>query len=344
MSSIASSHDSGSRALVARTRVARKIGTLIFQPRGAESGEVFLNQRRVFILPTRAGLMLAVMLVALLLGSINYSLALGFALTFLVVGVAWVAMFHTFRNLAHLYLRPARVEPVFAGELAEYRIVVRNAAAFDRFAIRIRRRADAGDTTSQLQISCDPPAHGEIGVTVPIRTMRRGLQSMPRVTLATRFPLGLWQAWSDWQPDLVALVYPRPAPPATPLPLAIGTGRAGEGHGARGSEDFAGIRHYAAGDPARHIAWKAMAKNPEGKTLTKLFDGSTSGELWLVFSEAMAESRDVEAALSRMTRWVLDCEEQEIRYGLRMPGVDVAPDRGAAHRAVCLGALARYAI
>ena len=82
----------------------------------------------------------------------------------------------------------------------------------------------------------------------------------------------------------------------------------------------------------------------EGKTLTKLFDGSASGDLWLAYSEAMAESRDVEAALSRMTRWVLDCEEREIRYGLRMPGVEIAPDRGAAHRAICLKALAMHAL
>ena len=344
MTSIATPHDFRLRALLARTGVAKKIGTLIFQPRGIESGEVFLNQRRVFILPTRAGLMLAVMLVALLLGSINYSLALGFALTFLVAGVAWVAMFHTFRNLAHLCLRPARVEPVFAGELAEYRFVVRNAAMFDRYAIHMRSRADGGTATNPRQISCDPPARGEVSVTMPVATTRRGLQAMPRVTLATRFPLGLWHAWSYWQPNLVVLVYPHPAPTTITLPLAIGTGRVGEGHGARGSEDFAGIRPYAAGDPARHIAWKAMAKNPEGKTLTKLFDGSASGELWLAYSEAMAESRDVEAALSRMTRWVLDCEEREIRYGLRMPGVEIAPDRGAAHRAICLKALAMHAL
>ena len=314
---------------------------MIFQPRGAESGEVFLNQRRVFIVPTRAGLMLSAMLVALLLGSINYSLSLGFTLTFLVVGVAWVAMFHTFRNLAHLYLRPARVEPVFAGELADYRVVVRNDARFDRYAVRMRtdfrRKARA-------MISCDPLARTEVGVTLPVMAVARGRQPMPRVTLETRFPLGLWRAWSYWQPDLVALVYPQPAPHGIPLPAMLGDGIKSDVHGARGSEDFAGIRPYAPGDPARHIAWRAMAKNPEGKTLTKLFDGSASGELWLDFDDAHAQSGDREAALSLMTRWVLDCEAAEIRYGLRMPGLVRASDRGASHRAACLEVLAMHGL
>src|SRR3981081_499344 len=56
----------------------------LFQLRGAESGEVFLNQRRVFIIPTKAGLGFGAMLLTLFIGSVNYTLSLGFALTFLL--------------------------------------------------------------------------------------------------------------------------------------------------------------------------------------------------------------------------------------------------------------------
>ena len=322
---------------IARTRWGARIATKIFQPRGPEAGEVFLNQRRVFILPTRAGLMLALMLVALLLGSINYSLSLGFALTFMVVGVAWVGMLLTFRNLAHLRMRPLRVDPVFAGEPADYRLVIRNAAAFDRYAIELRF-----DGLAQ-GVPCDPAAGLEEDVTIPVPTERRGLQAMPRITLATRFPLGLWRAWSYWQPDLYALVYPRPAEPGVPLPYAEGDGRDAHLQRVRGSEDFAGLRAYAPGDPARHIAWRAMARNPEGRTLTKLFDGGASGEAWLSLDAALAHTGELESALSLIARWVLDAEAQAMRYGLDLAGVRFAPDRGPAHRAACLEALALHA-
>ena len=322
--------------VVANTRLGVRIAAKIFQPRGSEAGEVFLNQRRVFILPTRAGLMLALMLIALLLGSINYSLSLGFALTFAVVGVAWIGMLLTFRNLAHLRLRPLRVDPVFAGEPADYRLVIRNAAAFDRYAIELR-------FDGMMQgIPCDPAAGLEEDVTVPVPTERRGLQPMPRITLSTRFPLGLWRAWSYWQPDLSALVYPRPAEPGAPLPFAEGDGREAQAHRVRGSEDFAGLRAYAPGDPARHIAWRAMARNPEGRPLTKMFDGGASGEVWLSLDAALAHTADIEVALSIVARWVLDAEAQAMRYGLDLPNARVAPNHGPAHRAACLEALALF--
>ena len=322
--------------MIQNSRLVTRIATKIFQPRGCEAGEVFLNQRRVFILPTRAGLMLALMLIALLLGSINYSLSLGFALTFMVVGVAWIGMLLTFRNLAHLHLRPLRVDPVFAGEPADYRLVIRNAAAFDRYAIELRF-----DGLIQ-SVPCDPAAGLEEDVTIPVPTLRRGLQPMPRITLTTRFPLGLWRAWSYWQPDLSALVYPRPAEPGVPLPFAQGDGREAQAHRVSGSEDFAGLRAYAAGDPVRHIAWRAMARNPEGRPLTKMFDGGTSGVAWLSLEAALAHTTDVEVALAIIARWVLDGEAKAMRYGLELPDARIAPNRGPAHRAACLEALALF--
>lgn len=322
------------RSRVTGSRLGRRVSRAIFQPRGAETGEVFLNQRRVFILPTRAGLILVVMLVALLLGSINYSLSLGFALTFLVVSVAWIGMLSTFRNLAHLYLRPLRVEPVFAGDAAEFRLVIRNAATIDRYAIAL---FVDGLVRS---VPCDPPAGVEQDVTIPVPTARRGRQPMPRVTLETRFPLGLWRAWSYWTPGLSALVYPRPAESGAPLPFAHGRGHHHRADRVRGSEDFAGLRAYVTGDPVRHIAWRAMARNPEGRVMTKLFDGGASGEAWLTLEAALSLTGHGEAALSLMARWVLDAEAEFMQYGLEVAGTRIAPARGPAHRAACLEALA----
>ncbi|NJK44685.1 MAG: aquaporin, partial [Pleurocapsa sp. SU_196_0] len=51
--------------------------------------DVFLHQRRVFIFPTRYGLTFAASLLAMLAGSINYDLSLGFVLTFFLALVIW---------------------------------------------------------------------------------------------------------------------------------------------------------------------------------------------------------------------------------------------------------------
>ena len=46
-----------------------------------------LTQRRIFILPTRAGIIFAITLAAMFTGAINYDLALGHALVFLLTGL-----------------------------------------------------------------------------------------------------------------------------------------------------------------------------------------------------------------------------------------------------------------
>jgi uncharacterized protein (DUF58 family) len=52
---------------------------------------------------------------------------------------------------------------------------------------------------------------------------------------------------------------------------------------------------------------------------------------------------DVETRLSILAGWILSAEQQQIRYGLRLPTCDIAPALGAAHRDTCLEALALYA-
>jgi uncharacterized protein (DUF58 family) len=163
---------------------------------------------------------------------------------------------------------------------------------------------------------------------------------MTRITLSTRFPLGLWRAWAHYTPDLAALVYPRPATNAVPPPLSQGDGREQHPQRVRGSDDFAGLRAYVPGDAVRHIAWRAMARNPEGRVMTKLFDGGASGESWLRLDAALAETGELESALSLMARWVLDAEADGVRYALELPRRSLAPGRGPAHRAACLEALA----
>src|SRR3954466_13448832 len=83
-----------------------------------ERGAVLLVHRRVYIVPTRLGGLFAATLAILLVGSINYSLSLGFALTFVLAGMGIAGMVHTARNLARLAISTGRTEAVFAGESA----------------------------------------------------------------------------------------------------------------------------------------------------------------------------------------------------------------------------------
>lgn len=300
--------------------------------RGPERGEITLGQRRVYIVPARLGWFYGATLGILLIGSINYALQLGFALTFLLAGLGLVGMVHTTRNLARLTLSAGRAEPVFAGEAAQFRLYLDNRARHDRPAILVRHQASG----AQVVLDLAPGAVAEAVLAVP--AARRGWQPLTRVMLETRFPLGLFRAWSYVEPEARCLVYPRPerAPLPAPMPDAdAGAARAQ----ALGSDDFAGLRAYQLQDSPRHVAWKAVARSDD--MLTKQFAGAAGIELWLDW-ERLAPGLDTEQRLSRLAGWVLAAEQGGARYGLRLPALVIAPDRGDAHRAACLQALALF--
>lgn len=298
-----------------------------------ESLPVILTQRRIFILPTRAGLLFALVLLVMLIGAINYNLSLGHALVFLLAGLGLVAMVHTFRNLVALRLMPGRAEPVFAGEIARFPLHLRNARGEARRTLEFAFGKQAG-------VSVDVPADGLATAAVPCPTTRRGRFDPGHVTLSTRYPLGLFRAWSYPHPKLSCVVYPRPLD--TPLPQPLPIAYSGHRQGNSGQEDFTGLRQREPSDPTRHIAWKAVARDYSSRPLlVKQFAGGAEEELWLDWSLTPAGA-DIETRLSILTGWVLAAEEKQARYGLSLPGRDLPPAQGGAHRDACLEALALY--
>jgi uncharacterized protein (DUF58 family) len=316
------------RILESRPRVANWLYG--FTP--PERGTVVLVHRRVYIVPARLGFFFGATLVVLLVGSINYALSLGFALTFLLAGLGLAGMVHTARNLARIAVTPGRAEPVFAGESAQFRLYLDGRGAFDRPSILARHVA------SGAQLVVDIAAGAVAEVVLPVPAPRRGWLPLGRVMLETRFPLGLFRAWSYIEPDARCLVYPRPE--RSPLPPYSGEAAAGTLHAqTAGADDFAGLRGYQRSDSPRHIAWKAAARSEE--LLTKQFAGDAAAELWLD-ARLLPHGLTLEQTLSRLAGWVLAADRAGAHYGLRLPGVELAPGRGAAHRAACLQVLALY--
>jgi uncharacterized protein (DUF58 family) len=297
-----------------------------------EQGAVVLVHRRVYIVPAQLGWVFGGTLLLLLIGSINYAIALGFALTFLLAGMGLAGMVHTARNLARIAVSAGRAEPVFAGEAAQFRLYLDGRAKHDRPSILARH------VGSGAQMVADVPAGGAAEVVLAAPAERRGWLPLGRVMLETRFPLGLFRAWSYVEPDVRCLVYPRPELSALPAPSADADA-GGLRSPTPGNEDFAGLRGYQPADSPRHVAWKAVARSDE--MLTKQFTGEAAVELWLDW-RLLPAGAGLEQRLSLLAGWVLAAERRGATYGLRLPGTEIAPGRGAAHCSAALQALALF--
>lgn len=289
-----------------------------------------LSSRRIYILPTGVGMVFAIMTFAMLLGSMNYNNNLSFVLTFFLASLGFVSMHHCQRNLVGLEVGFAGVEPVFAGQSAEFRIAVTNHSKSHRHHIQLY----VDDIVSDI----DDLGPGESRIFhLEIPTSRRGHIGLERFGIRTLFPFELLRAWAWLHMDLSGLVYPRLAD-NVPEPPPSRIARGHRQHDARGEEDFAGLRRFNDGDSPRHVAWKAYARS--GELLSKQFAGSDTSSQWLEF--AQVDARNVEERLSILARWIVDADRLQRDYGLRMPGEEFAPAHGDQHRHRCLQALALF--
>ena len=285
-----------------------------------------LTQRNVYILPTRAGWMLAFTLLVLLVGSINYQLNVG--------------MHVCHANLRGLTLHLVPPLPVHAGQAVTLEVRLSNDRKKPRHGIGLGVKTDRRLTEAQLAWA-DVPAQGSEPLHVAWAPTRRGWHTLPALTAVTLFPLGTFRVWSVWRPQAKVLVYP--AIEAAPPPLPAGDPQPGHAGTARAQStgEFDGVRAYRRGDPPKTVVWKRAAQSfaaGRDDLVSRDTLSAQRQQLWL--DHAQCGTHDLEARLSRLTAWVLIAERLELDYGLRLPGRDIPPCQGPSHKTRCLEAMA----
>ena len=292
-------------------------------------GHAEVGYRRIYILPTRYGLIFGALLFLMLLGSVNYGNNPAHLLTFLLAALTGNAIYQTWRNLRGLQLVCQGGPPSFAGQPARF-VVELLSGPRERPAIQL---AVSGAEPALLDLRAD----GGNGLCMlSVSGLGRGEHHPGRLVISTQYPLGLFRAWCYVDCDRPLLVYPRPGPAWHP-PLQDGGDVDGTGAGL-GNEDFAGLRNYRVGDQPAQIDWKSYARD-RGLN-TRVFSGQAAAPLWLRWDDA--PGTDTETKLSALSRGVLDAERRGQPYGLQTPTLTLQPSLGVAHRHQCLRHLALY--
>jgi len=315
------------RSLIARWRQR------LWRLEARDGDSVVLRHQRIYILPTRRGLAVIATLTTMLLTAMNYSLSLGYALTFVVAGIVASALLQTYRNLAGIVASPLASGEAFAGGKLDFTLSLATASS-ERRGIVLTPRSGA-------PVFVDLPRGATRPVRLCVPTLGRGRCALGRVTISTDFPIGLWRGWAYLHFPLSGVVYPAPEVPPPPLPSGP------EGFDVRRSSratdaELAGLRDYHAGDPLNRIAWKAVARG--AGWYTKQFEGTGGGgALELNWTELPA-GLDVEARLARITAWILAAEREARPFSLTLPGSDLPTGSGAGHRRRALMALALFGV
>lgn len=308
-----------------------------------------LRGRRVFILPTRFGVLYGCFLLLILLASINYSNSLGHVLCFLLASMGQLAIHYTYRNMAKIELLNVHADTAFLGQSIPFHLTFSNPTNHDCYQISVSSKQSAsrswnpfknltGYQYQQHQVLNSLTAQQATPHIIAVTSTKRGQQVLGQIRIATHFPIGLFNTWTYFNSGCAALVFPKPEG-VLPLPSPKVVGLQSSGRPDKGLDDFSGFQPYRSGDPIHAIAWKALPR--DNVLRTKQFSSTFSGDLTLSWQDT-AELDDIEKRLSQLCRWLLDADNKGLDYGLDLPSLTVQPGQGHAHQQRCLTALALY--
>lgn len=292
---------------------------------------ITLNRRNIFILPSRNGLFFICCLLVIFIAAINYAVSLAFGLAFLMVSIFILSILYCFNNLNQLTLRNQPASPVFCGDDVNFNVLLSRNPKRKHEALML-------NFPDSLVSDVDLQSHDQIKAGVFTPATKRGEFKAPRLRLTTLYPLGLCRAWSVVDLNLKCLVYPKPIPFVFDQ---FNTGASGANELAisrEGSEEFYGLRDYVPGDSMRQIAWKNVARG-QGMQVKQFVD-YVDNRTWLDWD--MFYGFGVEERLSRLCYCVLQLSKTDNAYGLKMPGIEIAPDTGIRHKNSLLKTLALF--
>lgn len=292
-----------------------------------------LRQNHIFIVPTLSGYAFAAALLIMLLVAINYQNSLAYGLTFLLGSMGLLTALHTWRNLAGLRLTGLPAEPRFSGQQVAFPVVLQ--------AEKREYQAIALGWRGQPLTRVDVAQQGATDLRLTHLARQRGVLHAPRIRVETRFPLGIWVAWSWVDLNQRALVYPKPIKgQLDTLTAATGEDQDIEHSEARaGVDDYQGLAAWQPGDSLRRVNWKVWSK---GQGLwVKQFAELQGAQSELDFNRL---SGDVEHRLSVLCAQVMHLSEHAQAFSLQLPGHVIAPGQGPQHQAECLAALALYGV
>ncbi len=297
-----------------------------------EQKQVTLNQSKIFIVPTRQGLLLLVIAILVLLLAINFESALNYALAFWLISMLWVAVHLTFRNLSGLTLLAHSGTLVRVGDTTEVTIKLLSKSRVNRGVLELIHQEWGAVQVAVSEL--------ETTVVLPLVARHRGPVMPPRFRIESRFPFGLIVAWSQVHLDVKGWAYPEAQQfeRITSISDSEDDDLSVNDHFFKqGSEDFHSLRSYVPGDSIKRLHWPGFSRD---LLLVKSFSDYQSSDEMIEWDQF--PSLPTELKLKAIAYYCDYFYSKNAPFGIKIPNQEIEPDKGVEHLTRVRQRLAEY--
>lgn len=269
-----------------------------------------LKSKKIYILPTRQGLIILSCLFISFIISISFGNPLAISCSFFFITTTLGTAFFTHKALLGVEIKFSKKSNFcFAEEMASIPFTFNSKQSLELLQLYFDKKEMNVLWPSQSD-------HTKAVVAIP--TTARGIIEFNQVTLKTDYPLGLFRSWIILPIDIEIVVAPKPFG-NLPLPYQNANRKDQIGSGINSfthEEYYHGHRNYLEGDSWRRIDW--IRQNRENKLQTKIFATQNAQRVKLTLSWLKEKNIEQELALGQLSQWVKYCTKKEIPYMLEL--------------------------
>jgi len=292
-----------------------------------------LKKDKIKTKPARAGNILILTIIAMLIASINYGNNMAYMFTFLLISFMLISLIYTKNNLKGIDITELRHENVFAGNKLKISLELKNYSKKKRYGIWIY-----GSDFSELSGPFYINKKSNLSVSFYINTKKRGEFFINRINILSIFPLAFFLAKKKIEIDKSYLVYPEPKGDKLWPEEEQNLNGPNYGLNLKGGDDFSGLKPYRIGESMHHIDWKSFAR---GRPLN-IKDFSSGNDLILYFNIEKLNGLSLELRLSQLCKWILTADKMGVEFGLKLFDLELKPDSNPIHTLRCLESLALF--
>lgn len=290
--------------------------------------EAVLHRSNIFILPSKFGVVFGLLNVLLFILGVNYQNNLVIILSFFCFSLFVTTMLLCYQNMAGIRIKPIARQEYVAGELLS--IECQLVSKHSKHGLTLYYQGEPSHDVAALV--------GERATALSLNKRVRGLHRLPRLIIASEYPLGLFRAWSNLEFEQDIIVFPALLPYTEQLSAIEQNDGAHSSRRTISGDSFSGLAPYREGESLKRVAWKQLA---QGKgLLSKQFEQTIGEPQWLDLSDI--DAAGIERKLCHLAYLVNHFASISQPFGLKLGEKRLDVGHGNAHRYAALSMLAHY--